>query len=314
MLKKIGASIILIILTFVLWFAHYQYPDLYSFYLVNSFYTLLALTIIYLVFRVALEEIIVKRMKQAKMRYSFKKTISILYILIFLFALVAIWIEQTETILISYGLIGAGIAVSLQDVFKNFAGGITIFSTGLYRVGDRIEINGKTGDIMDIGVLYTTIMEIGEWVDGNQATGRLTIIPNSNVLANNVNNFTKDHNFIWDEISLPLTYDSDWKKASDIILEIVNKQTETIAAQADKEITKLGEKYYLPKKPVEPVIFLTLTDNWINFNIRYVTDTRDRRILRNKISKLLLAEVEKSKNIKIASENVDVTLRKSKID
>jgi len=62
---------------------------------------------------------------------------------------------------------------------------------------------------------------------------------------------------------------------------------------------------------VEPVIFLTLTDNWINFNIRYVTDTRDRRILCDKISKLLLAEIEKSKNIKIASENVDVTLRKS---
>jgi len=160
-------------------------------------------------------------MKQAKMRYSFKKTISILYILVFLFALVAIWIEQTETLLISYGLIGAGIAVSLQDVFKNFAGGITIFLIGLYRVGDRVEINGKIGDVIDIGVLYTTIMEIGEWVDGNQATGRLTIIPNSNVLTNIVNNFTKDHNFIWDEISLPITYDSDWTDAHSKFLDIV---------------------------------------------------------------------------------------------
>ncbi len=62
---------------------------------------------------------------------------------------------------------------------------------------------------MDIGVLYTTITEVGEWINGNQATGRLSIIPNSNVLTNNVNNFTKDHNFIWDEISLPITYDSD---------------------------------------------------------------------------------------------------------
>jgi len=311
MFKKIGASIILVIFTVALWFTHYQYPTLYSFYIINGFYTFLALTIAYIVFRVVFEEIVIKKMKQAKMRYSFKKTISILYILVFLFALVAIWIEQTETLLISYGLIGAGIAVSLQDVFKNFAGGITIFSTGLYRVGDRVEINGKIGDIIDIGVLYTTIMEIGEWVDGNQATGRLTIIPNSNVLTNNVNNFTKDHNFIWDEISLPITYDSDWRKASDIILEIVNKQTENIATQADKEITKLGEKYYLPKKPVDPVIFLTLTDNWINLNIRYVTDTKERRIIRDKLSKLILSEIEKSKNIKIASENVDVTLRKS---
>jgi len=311
MLRKIAVSISLILITAALRFTNYQYPDFYNFFIVKGFYTFIALTIIYIIFRVGFEEIVVKRMKQAKMRYSFKKTISILYVLIFLFALVAIWIEQTETILISYGLIGAGIAVSLQDVFKNFAGGITIFSIGLYRVGDRVEINGKTGDVIDIGVLYTTVMEVGEWVNGDQATGRLSIIPNSNVLTNNVNNFTKDHNFIWDEISLPVTYDSNWKKASDIILEIVTKQTENVAVVADKEITKLGEKYYLPKKPVEPVIFLTLTDNWINLNIRYVTDTKERRIIRDKLSKLILSEIEKSKNIKIASENIDVNLKKA---
>jgi len=310
MLRKILVSISLISITATLWFTNYQYPNFYSFFIVKGLYTFLALTIIYIIFRVVFEEVVVKRMKQAKMRYSFKKTISILYVLIFLFAFIAIWIEQTETILISYGLIGAGIAVSLQDVFKNFAGGITIFSTGIYRVGDRVEINGKTGDVMDIGVLYTTMMEIGVWVDGNQTTGRISIIPNSNVLTNNVNNFTKDHNFIWDEISLPITYDSDWKNASQVILEIVNKQTETIAAQAEKEITKLGEKYYLPKKPVEPVIFLTITDNWINLNIRYVTDTKERRIIRDRLSKLILGEIEKAKNITIASENIDVSLKK----
>jgi len=310
MIRKIIVSISLIIITVVFWFTNHQYPNFYNFYIAKGFYTFLALTIIYIIFRVVFEEIIIKRMKQAKMRYSFKKTISILYVLIFLFALVAIWLEQTETILISYGLIGAGIAVSLQDVFKNFAGGIIIFSTGIYRVGDRVEINGKIGDVMDIGVLYTTMMEIGVWVDGNQTTGRLSIIPNSNVLTNNVNNFTKDHNFIWDEISLPITYESDWRKASDIILEIVKKETKDIAIKAGKEITKLGEKYYLPKKPVDPIIFLTLTDNWINLNIRYVTDTKERRIIRDRLSKLILIEIGKSKNITIASETIDVTLKK----
>jgi len=311
MLRKISVSISLSIITFALWFTHHTYSNFYNFYIIKGFYTFLALTIIYIIFRVFLEELIVKRLKQTKMKYSFKKTISILYLLVFLFALVAIWIEQTETILISYGLIGAGIAVSLQDVFKNFAGGITIFSTGIYGIGDRIEINGKIGDIIDIGLLYTTTMEIGEWVDGNQATGRLSFIPNSNVISSNVNNFTKDHNFIWDEISLPITYDSNWKKAHKKIYDIVKKETEIIAEQADKEIGKLGEKYYLSKKPVEPVIFFTITDNWLNFNIRYVTDTRERRIIRDKLSRLIWDELEKSKDIKIASENIDVMLKKS---
>lgn len=211
--------------------------------------------------------------------------------------------------MISFGLIGAGIAVALQDVFKNFAGGITIFSTGIYRVGDRIEINGKLGDVIDIGVFFTTVMEVGEWVDGNQATGRLTTIPNSSILSNNVNNFTKDHNFIWDEITLPITYDSNWKKAHEHVLGIVKKETEQFAEQADKEISKLGEKYYLPKKPVEPVIFLTITDNYIKFNIRYVTDTRERRILRDRLSRLILEEIEDSKDINIASETIDVSIK-----
>ena len=310
MFKKIITAISLILATAALGFLNYQYPNIYNFYFIKGFYTLLALTIIYIIFRVVFEEIVVKRMKQAKMRYSFKKIISILYVLVFLFALVTIWVEQTESLLVSFSLIGAGIAISLQDVFKNFAGGITIFSSGMYRVGDRVEINGKIGDIIDIGVLYTTIMEIGEWVDGNQATGRLSFIPNSNVISSNVNNFTKDHNFIWDEISLPITYDSDWKKAHEKIYNIVKKETEITAKQAEEEIGKLGEKYYLSKKPVEPVIFFTITDNWLNFNIRYVTDTRERRIIRDKLSRLIWEELEKSKDITIASENMDVNLTK----
>jgi len=309
MLRTIIIAIISAIISATLWFINYTYPNFYSSFILKGFYTFLALTVIYTVFRVILEEIIVKKLKQTKMRYSVKKTISVLYVLIFLFAFIAIWIEQTETILISFGLIGAGIAVALQDVFKNFAGGITIFSTGIYRVGDRIEINGKIGDVMDIGIFFTTVMEIGEWVDGNQATGRLTTIPNSIVISGNVNNFTRDHNFIWDEITLPITYDSNWKKAHEQFCYIVKKETEQFAKQADKEINRLGEKYYLPKKPVEPVIFLSITDNYIKFNIRYVTDTRERRIIRDRISRLILEEIEKSKDIKIASETIDVSVK-----
>jgi small-conductance mechanosensitive channel len=310
MMKKIAVSVTLVVITATLWFTNYNYPNFYSAYILKGFYTFLALIIIYIIFKVVLEELIVKKLKQTKMKYSFKKTISILYILISFFAFIAIWIEHTETILISFGLIGAGIAVALQDIFKNFAGGITIFSTGIYRVGDRIEINGKLGDVVDIGIFFTTVMEIGEWVDGNQATGRLTTIPNSSIHNSNVNNFTKDHNFIWDEITLPITYDSNWKKAHEKIINIVKKETEQNANKADKEISKLGEKYYLPAKPVEPVIFLTITDNYIKFNIRYVTDTRERRILRDRLSRLILEEFENSKDVDIASETIDVSLKR----
>ena len=105
----------------------------------------------------------------------------------------------------------AGAAVDLQDVFKNFAGSIIIFVTGTYHVGDRIEVNSKIGDVIDIRIFYTTMMETNEWVRGDQTAGCLSNFQNGLVLSGIVNNYTGDHPHIRDELSIPITYDSDWK-------------------------------------------------------------------------------------------------------
>lgn len=291
-----------IILSASFWFANYFYPLLY---LENIFYSFLALSIIYLVFKVLLHERIVKTIKDKKTKYSFSKVISVLYIAVFLIVLVTIWVENPQDITVAYGLAGAGIAIALQDLFKNAAGGIVLFLTGIYRVGDRIAINEKAGDVMDIGILYTTILEIKDWVSGDQATGRLITIPNGHVLSNSVQNYSKDHNFIWDEIHVPIQYSDDWKLVHDRVLEIVKNETKEIVNNANKEIENLEEKYYLDKRSAEPAIYLTATDNWISFNIRYPTEVRSRRFLRDKITRLMLEELSKQK-IKIASTTLDV--------
>jgi small-conductance mechanosensitive channel len=248
-------------------------------------------TIIYLVFKSVIEEIVARKIKEERARYSFRKTVSILYIVGIVLAIIRIFVEQTQTLLVSYGLIAAGIAIALQDFFKSFVGGVITFVTGIYRVGDRIEINAKIGDVIDIGILYTTLLELKEWVAGDQATGRLTVMPNGVVLSGTVNNYTKDNNFIWDEIELPITYDSDWQEAVTTIRRIVGTETKTMAEEAEKEILKLGEKYYLTIKAVEPEIYLTLTDNWITFHIRYITDVRKRRMIHNKLGQMILEEL-----------------------
>jgi small-conductance mechanosensitive channel len=303
MVKKLVNLLILIIITGLFWFAQSQYPTVY---LEKGFYTFLAVTILYLIFKSVIEEFVAREIKEAKTRYSFRKTVSILYSLGVVLAIVIIWVEHTQTLLVSYGLIAAGIAIALQDLFKNLVGGLIIFVTGIYRVGDRIEINAKIGDVIDIGILYTTLLELKEWVAGDQATGRLTVQPNGVVLAGTVNNYTKDNNFIWDELELPITYDSDWKEAVTTIRRIVGTETKSMAEQAEREILKLGEKYYLTIKAVEPEIYVTLTDNWITFHIRYITDVRQRRVIRNKVGQLILEELRKSEKVKIASATVDI--------
>ncbi|MCJ7606280.1 MAG: mechanosensitive ion channel family protein [Thermoplasmata archaeon] len=287
------------------WVMDYYEPNTH---LENGFLTFLSLAVIYLVFKILLESILVRRIKDSKTKYSVRKALSIVYIIVFIGVLIQIWVTNTDAMFVSYGLMAAGIAIALQDFFKNFVGGLTIFLTGIYRVGDRVEVDSKSGDVIDIGLLYTTMLELREWVDGDEATGRLATVPNGVVLSKIVNNYTRDHNFIWDEITLPITYDSDWQMATQRFEEIARKETVEVAARAEVEMSSITGKYYFSKRVVEPRVYMKVTDNWISLTVRYITSIRERRASKNALYKLMLTEVQGSDGrIKFASETIDIT-------
>jgi small-conductance mechanosensitive channel len=294
----------LIILSALSWFVNANYPEPN---IQKITYSLIGVAIVYFLFEILFEDLVTRRIKDSKTRYSLRKTISILSLITFFIVIISIWIVETQNILIALGLVGAAIAFALQDIFKNFIGGLMIYLNGLYRVGDRIEINQKYGDVIDVSIFYTTLMETREWVSGDQATGRLTIVPNGAVLAGVVQNYTRDFDFIWDELTIPITYDSNWKEATTKILDIVKKETTQESENAQKTMEKIEDKYYFTKRSLEPAIFLTLTDNWITLGIRYVTEVRSRRALHDRLSRMILAEIEKSDNIKIASSTINIT-------
>ncbi len=273
----------------------------------NLFMTSLLFTVSYLFFSVLLGQFIVKKIQDKKTRYTAKKVLSILSIIVILVFTLRIWVTDTSSLIVSYGIIGAALAFALQDVFRNFVGGILIITSGYYRVGDRIAMDDRVGDIMDIGILHTTMMEIRGWVNGDQPTGRLVVIPNGHVIGRAFYNYTKDHSFLWDEISIPLTYESDWRRARDIILAILREETGAMTEQAEGEIARIGEKYFLPRKVVEPSVYISLTDNWIMLHARYVTDTYTRRLLNSRLNELILSAIEKEEKITIASETIAVT-------
>ena len=304
MRNKIILLSLLVCLSVLLAFVNFVYPDPL---LEKGIYTFAALGIIYFVFEILLEESVLKKIKASTTRYSLKKAFSILSLASYSVALMVIWIAETAYILLSLGLIGAAIAFALQDIFKNFAGGIMIFLNGIYHVGDRIEFNQKFGDVIDVGILYTTLLETREWVSGDQVTGRLTIVPNGGILTGTVQNYTRDLDFIWDELTIPITYDSDWREANTVILEIVKTETKEIVEKAERTMTELEEKYYFQKRAIEPSIFLTLTDNWICFGIRYVTEVRNRRVLHDRLSRKILSALEESDKIKVASSTINIT-------
>jgi small-conductance mechanosensitive channel len=257
-------------------------------------------------FKLVLNDKYIAKISDSQRRYYISKSFYFFYILVNFIALLIIWVEDLQTLVLGFGLVAAAFTITMQDVAKNFVGGLSIFFNKIYRVGDRIEIGSKRGDVIDIDIFYTTIMETNEWISADQPTGRLSIIPNGYVLSNATNNYTKDFNFLWDEIYFPITYDSDWKAARTLIIDAINHETVETEKLAERERSHMERKYFLSKGSMNADVFVRLTDNWIELTARYVTPVRERRIIRNRISQKILEEIEKSKNIKIASQTIDI--------
>lgn len=250
------------------------------------------------------------RISGARSRYNFRRTLSVIYLLVVFVVVLAIWVQNTQALLVSYGLVAAGITIALQDLFRNFTGGLVLFINKNIKIGDRIEIDGKRGDVIDIKFLYTTLLELNEWASGDQPTGRLVILPNNKIISNQLISYNRDHDFIWEDMNLPITYESDWQKAIKLILNIVKKETKATIKIAEKGIERLERRYYLPKKSTDPHILIALTDNWVELNIRYVVGVRERSATRDRLSRLILKAIEKEKNINLASETVVVYNKK----
>jgi len=268
--------------------------------------TIIVLVIIYMVFRQILNDKYILKIIDSQRRYYLSKSFYFIYLLVNFLAFWVIWVEDLQSLVLGFGLVAAAFTLSMQDVAKNFAGGLNIFINRIYRVGDRIEIGSKKGDVIDIDIFYTTIMETNEWVSADLPTGRLSIIPNSLVLSNITNNYTKDFEFLWDEISFPITYNSDWVAAKKLIFEVMGQETSTVEELATKGISHMERKYFLSSGAMNADVFVRLTDNWIELTARYVTPVRQRRTVRSRISEKILEGIEKAENIKIASETVDI--------
>jgi small-conductance mechanosensitive channel len=273
--------------------------------LIKVFYSVIVLLVAYLA-KIFTEDLIRRQIHAIGERYTIRKAISTVISILTFGAILAIWFQETTTLVVAYGLFSAGVAIALQDVLRNIAGGIIIILAAPFKAGDRIQIENDTGDVLDIKLFYTTIMEIKEWVDGDQYSGRLLQMPNSFVLNKTVKNYTKEFSFIWDEIHLMLTYDSNWKKAKKIAIKIAHEITGPFEISAKNELIRMGEKYLIHPSDIEEKIYTGITDNWIDMRLRYVVDPRQRRMIRHSLNEKILEAFSQENDIKIASATFDI--------
>jgi small-conductance mechanosensitive channel len=245
-------------------------------------------------------------LKDLDSRYYARKLISFIgYLAAFIFITI-VFKDRLGGLTVAIGVASAGITFALQEVIASVAGWIAISFGGFYKPGDRVQLGGIKGDVIDIGILRTTLMELGEWVQSDLYTGRIVRIANSFVFKEPVFNYSGDLPFLWDEIKIPVKYGSDHRLARYILEQVVEEiVTDDVMSAVKTAWQAMVRKYLIENARVEPAVTLVLTDNWMEFTIRYVVDYKKRRLTKDQLFTRILDEFAKTENrVCIASTTI----------
>ncbi|PYV54502.1 MAG: hypothetical protein DMG90_19640 [Acidobacteria bacterium] len=253
-----------------------------------------------------------RRVKDPREHYRRSKSFSTFLGIATAIALILLWSHPLRSRGTFLGLIGAGVAIALRDPLLSIAGRIAIFAGKMYSAGDRIQLETLSGDVIDVGFFYTRMMEIGNWIGGDQASGRIVQMPNSKVFGTAIFNYTQNFSYIWDEVHLPITYDSNFDSATRILLDVGGEYTKEFLKGAQEELEEMRRYFLISEVELKPSVFLKITSNWVQLSMRYVVDPKKRRSANSFIYTEVFKRLRTAKDIKIASETMDLTLRAPK--
>jgi small-conductance mechanosensitive channel len=277
----------------------------------NELFRRLATLVVILIIILALLRYIRKRVLRDAVhsdnKYKIIKAINVLKYILIVGVILLVFSDKLGNIGITLGLASAGIAFALQSVIVSIAGWLSIMTTGQIKVGQRVKIGDITGDVIDIGVIKTTLMEVGAWVNGDLYNGRITEISNSFVFNVPIQNYSGDYPFLWDEITIPLRTESDFDLARKIFVNVTNEVCGSYAAESKKPWAKMQGKYLIENASVDPSVTLRFDENWITFTIRFVVDYKKRRSTKDILFTRILEEINKHDEILIATAAVEVT-------
>ena len=282
-----------------------QLPATYVNVILKLIFSLLALTLALVANRVA-RNLLKVRVEDPAHMHTLYMLIRNSVFLAGSIVILLIWLGPGSNFAVAMGILGAGIAFASQEVIGSFAGYLNIVTGNLFRIGDRVRIGNVIGDVVDISILRTTVMEIGEWVQADQYTGRIVTLANRVVFSDPVFNYTQHWPYLWDEIMIPITYHSNWRRAAEIMLEHGQEYTSHLQAQAQAELRDLMGIYPLHETTVEPTLYIVMTDNWIEITLRYVVDARERRQVKGRLHHELLQHFESEADITVASVTMEI--------
>ena len=266
----------------------------------HVFYTLVVVLALWAIQRIVLG-LVWRRTHNIRLRYRWQKSTTYVTTPIGLLIVGRIWFPQGYPDLATFfGLVSAGIAISLKDVFLNMAGWIFIIWRRPFVVGDRIQIGTHAGDVIDVRVFHFTLNEIGNWVDADQSTGRIIHVPNGKVITDVIANYSEGFQYIWHEIPVRVTFESDWAKAKQLLLDIVRRDSEEIVKAAEQSVKESSRKFMIFYTNLTPTVYTSVGEDGVVLTIRYLCEPRKRRVTDQVLWEDILREFAKHDDIDLA--------------
>nr|WKN37871.1 mechanosensitive ion channel [Tunicatimonas sp. TK19036] len=262
-------------------------------------YSLLVIVGVWL-FRFFGLKLVFRSVKNPKERYYWRNGIKNLSNALLLIIIGSIWIDRVGSLATFFGLVGAGLAIALQDPIVNVAGWVFILLRRPFEVGDRIEIGGFAGDVIDIRFYQFTLNEIKNWVDADQSTGRIIHIPNGRVFKEPQASYTQGFSHIWNEIEVRVTFESNWKKAKAILEDTVNLHAEPLSRAAAQRLLEASKQYLIFYTNLTPIVYTKVKENGVALTMRYLCDPRKRRTTEHKIWEDILTTFAQNQDIDFA--------------
>lgn len=245
-------------------------------------------------------------------RFRLRQSLNTFVLVAFVVVVGLLWARKLQHTSTFLGLIGAGLAVALREPLLSIAGRIAIFAGHMYSVGDRIQLEKMSGDVIGVGFFYTRMMEIGNWISGDQYSGRIIQFANATIFGTAVMNYTQDFGYIWDEVKLAITYQSNLLAATQILSEVGGEYSKEFLEGAQHQLDRMRHYFLIPETDLKPQVFTKVTDNYLELTLRYVVDPKKRRYASSFIYSKVFERLQQRQDVQIGSQTMSVTLGESK--
>ena len=262
--------------------------------------TLVTVVGLWLLHRLALA-LVYRRVRDPWVRYRWRKSSTYALLATGIAIVGRMWFAGVQALATFLGLVGAGLAIALKDPVSNLAGWAFILWRRPFEVGDRMQVGSHAGDVIDIGLFQFTLNEIGVWVDADQSTGRIVHVPNGQVFTEPIANYDKGFKYIWNEVPVLVTFESDWRKAKQILTKIAVQHAQHLTAETEQELLTASRQYVINYTKLTPIVYTKVVESGaVQLTIRYLIEPRKRRGTEHAIWEDVLTEFARCPDIELA--------------